>query len=308
MGALPDDVAATVRHQLGIVGRRQVRSLGLADDAVTRRCASGELERVLPATYRHHAAHRDASQFTIAVATWLGDAGALSHLTAARVRGVERIPEDGLVHVVTPHRWLSPHAGVRVARAPLPDEDVSLVGVLRVTTIERTLIDSAALLTEVRLVSAIESAFHQGVTDPVRLEAKLVEMGTRGRKHAGRIRRWLELRGDGPALQSELEVAAARILSTSGLPVPTRQHRVVVDGTPYDLDFAWPEEMVALECDGWSAHGGRLAFDADRVRRGAVESLGWRVIPGTWIEVHRHPERLIRRIREALRTARRPLH
>jgi very-short-patch-repair endonuclease len=215
---------------------------------------------------------------------------------------MDRIPDDGLVHVVTASRWLSPHPRVRVARAPLPDEHVIEIGLLRVTTPERTIIDCASLLTEARLISAIESAFHRGSTTPERLAEVLCDMGTRGRKGAGRVRRWLDVRGDGPALQRELEVVTARKLFASALPPPTRQHRVYVDGEPYDLDFAWPGRMVALECDGWGSHGGRQAFEADRVRWAAVESGGWRIIPVTWREIRQRPERIPRRVEVALRS------
>jgi very-short-patch-repair endonuclease len=137
---------------------------------------------------------------------------------------------------------------------------------------------------------------------PERLAEVLCDMGTRGRKGAGRVRRWLDVRGDGPALQRELEVVTARKLFASALPPPTRQHRVYVDGEPYDLDFAWPERMVALECDGWGSHGGRQAFESDRVRWAAVESVGWRIIPVTWREIRQRPERILRRVEVALRS------
>jgi very-short-patch-repair endonuclease len=300
------DCAALLRSQLGIITWDQSGGVGLSSSSLARRVERGELDRILPAVYRHAAAHRSPEQFILAVAAWIGDAGALSHLTSARLSGMERIPDDGLVHVVTPHRSARPHPAVRVARAPLPDEHVVSLGVLRVTSPERTIVDIAAMVSEARLISAIESAFRLSLTTPTSLRGVVAEMGTRGRKHAGRIVRWLDARGGGPALQSELEVVTWRALEASGLPLPVRQHRVQIDSEPFDLDFAWPDEHVAVESDGWSSHGGRLPFDDDRVRRAAIESVGWRIIPVTWTEIHQHRDRFLARVATALRSG--PLH
>ena len=46
------------------------------------------------------------------------------------------------------------------------------------------------------------------------------------------------------------------------------------------LDFAWPEEMVAVECDGgqWKSGGGRHNTDADREKLNTAASMGWLVL------------------------------
>jgi very-short-patch-repair endonuclease len=74
-----------------------------------------------------------------------------------------------------------------------------------------------------------------------------------------------------------------RLLVGSGLPRPVRQHQVEIDGKRYRLDFAWPSFRVAVEADGFAAHGARrMVFRADRRRSANLVSAGWRVVPVTW--------------------------
>ncbi len=46
------------------------------------------------------------------------------------------------------------------------------------------------------------------------------------------------------------------------------------------FDAAWPERMLAVECDGgqWKPGGGRHNTDADREKLNAAAVLGWRVL------------------------------
>ena len=67
----------------------------------------------------------------------------------------------------------------------------------------------------------------------------------------------------------------------ASLPQCVRQHWVLANGSRYRLDFAWPDERVAVECNGWEFHG-RERFDHDGERSADLASAGWRVIPVTW--------------------------
>jgi very-short-patch-repair endonuclease len=84
--------------------------------------------------------------------------------------------------------------------------------------------------------------------------------------------------GEGPASESRLETRVRRVLHGAGLR-PVRQHPVVVDGRRYRLDFAWPDLRLAVEPDGYAAHGSRAAFERDRRRWADLTSAGWRLVP-----------------------------
>ena len=71
---------------------------------------------------------------------------------------------------------------------------------------------------------------------------------------------------DEPPAESALEVLTARLLRETDLPKPRRQVAVTVSGARYRLDFAWPDERVALECDGRKWHEIESDFERDRQR------------------------------------------
>ena len=60
---------------------------------------------------------------------------------------------------------------------------------------------------------------------------------------------------------------AARSSATPGCREPVQQYPVRVDGRPYVLDFAWPEQRVFAEYYGLAVHSGAsaVAYDSDRL-------------------------------------------
>ena len=72
------------------------------------------------------------------------------------------------------------------------------------------------------------------------------------------------------------------MLTAAGLPTPLFEHRVVVDGHVYYLDLAWPERMVAVECNDAGSHDTPKAFRRDPMKRNRCERVGWRYLEFTW--------------------------
>ncbi|MGQ0824211.1 MAG: hypothetical protein ACT4OX_04105 [Actinomycetota bacterium] len=56
---------------------------------------------------------------------------------------------------------------------------------------------------------------------------------------------------------------------------------------------------LGLECEGFSVHGRRHAYDPDRARLRALAAAGWRVFPVTW-EATKQPDVLGGLVRAAL--------
>jgi very-short-patch-repair endonuclease len=128
----------------------------------------------------------------------------------------------------------------------------------------------------------------------------LDEVGARGRRGSASLQTLLANLADEPAAESALEVRVARLLRETDLPTPRRQLDVIVNGRRYRLDFAWPEFLLALECDGKKWHD----FERDRRRWSAITAAtGYRIVWATWARVSDEPERLIEEIR--LRVSRR---
>ena len=92
-----------------------------------------------------------------------------------------------------------------------------------------------------------------------------------------------------------------RLMKRAGL-TPTPQFEFRDDsGQPGHIDFAFPKESLAIECDGFASHGDREAFENDRMRMQRLVALGWRVFPVTWRHLEEQPKHVVERIREALK-------
>jgi hypothetical protein len=96
--------------------------------------------------------------------------------------------------------------------------------------------------------------------------------------------RALKVRGhdDSPAAR-ELGIA----LLEAGVPPFVTQHHVCIDGHDYWLDFAWVEDLVALEYAGQHEHGSTVdALHRDAMRRSRLTAAGWRVLDVTKVATH----------------------
>jgi G:T-mismatch repair DNA endonuclease (very short patch repair protein) len=99
--------------------------------------------------------------------------------------------------------------------------------------------------------------------------------------------------------ESPPETRLRLLMQRAGLPAPEAQYRVFDgDGFVARLDFAYPEQKLAIEYDGqWHAEPGRLGRDRRRLNR--LAEAGWRVLFVTAADMH-DPETLARRIARAL--------
>jgi very-short-patch-repair endonuclease len=86
-------------------------------------------------------------------------------------------------------------------------------------------------------------------------------------------------------MDSVAEGAFRRAIVGAGLPEPVPQHRVLVEGRAFYLDFAWPERRVALEVDSYRWHSGPQSFSRDFVRVNRLATLGWRVLRATPVDL-----------------------
>ena len=65
-------------------------------------------------------------------------------------------------------------------------------------------------------------------------------------------------------------------------------------------DFAWPDVMLMLECDGQRWHDPDDARARDRRRDNEAARLGWRVVRITWDDVLNRPASVVALVRDAL--------
>jgi hypothetical protein len=171
---------------------------------------------------------------------------------------------------------------------------------MRVTTPTRTIIDLAAVVDARSLRAAFESARRMRLTTVEHVARRFAAISGRGLPGGAALRRLLAQLDPSQPAGSPLEVVVAELLSSSDLPRPVAQHPVKVGGRRYRLDFAWPEQRVALECDGRLRHFEDSDFQNDRARWSSLAIDGWRIVFATWSDAHGRPEWLLGTLRLAL--------
>ncbi len=80
--------------------------------------------------------------------------------------------------------------------------------------------------------------------------------------------------------RSELEAGFLAACRTHEVPPPVLN----VEVAGLEVDCLWPEARLVVELDGFTHHGGRAAFERDRVRDLTLHDAGYRVVRLT----HRH--------------------
>jgi very-short-patch-repair endonuclease len=125
------------------------------------------------------------------------------------------------------------------------------------------------------------------------VERTRTELSRRGRDGAGVAGRILDERALGkvPA-HGQLEPRMARLLRREGLPAAVFQHRIHSPEGRFlaQVDFAYPELLLAIEVDGWASHGSPGAMGKDFVRQNGLVPYRWRVLRFTWAQVVHQPE------------------
>ncbi len=288
-------VADLAARQHGVVGRRQLRALGLGDDAIDHRHAAGRLHRIHRGVYAvGHAVISQEGRWAAAVLA-AGDGAVLSHASAGELwELLETAPRR--VEVIAPRQVA--HPAIRAHLGRLAPDEVSECRGIPVTTVARTLLDLAGELPVHRLERAAEEAERRRLTGGAGLDVLLDRHP--GRKGAAALRRIAESGRLDRVTRSDLEARFLSLLDAAGLPKPRVNMRVRAGGRAYELDCAWPHARVAVELDGHAYHSTRAAFERDRARDRALQAAGWRVIRVTWRQLRDEPEAVLADLRRLL--------
>jgi very-short-patch-repair endonuclease len=294
-------IAEIAALQAGQIHRDQLRSVGLSDDAIKRRIASGRLHRVQPCVFSvgHHRGDRCAA-FHAAVLT-CGDGAALSRRAAGT--HLDMTPAyRGLIEVTTPLQLRS-RSGIRMIRTDLPADEIIVHDGLPVTSPARTLFDLAGLLPERLLRRAAKEVEIHGPPEPL----SLVDLLHRHPRHAGAaaIRALIEA-GGAPVnvVMTDTEERFAELVREAGIEAPSHRYGLAAGGEWFEVDLAWPALRLAVECDS-SFHEGSFALDSDRNRDQCLLAAGWRVFRVTWWQLKRDPDLVLSRFLAVLDAARR---
>lgn len=258
---------------------------------LSRAVREGALQRVRRSIYAPptdmDAEARYLRQIAAACERWHDDC-AVSHVSAAVLHGIPvRRNVFDLIHLTRDgpgHGKVK--AGVRLHRATLAAHEVTVIGGLRVTSLERTLADLARREPyEWGVVAADAVLRRQGNLE---LLQDYVDEGRR-KPGNGRLRAVLafaDARSES-ALESMSRVSMAR----AGVPMPVLQRQITDPGGGWIAtgDFAWEDVRVIGEADGRAKYTGddtgKESADvimAEKTRDQALVRAGWRPTHWGW--------------------------
>jgi hypothetical protein len=171
-----------------------------------------------------------------------------------------------------------------------------------VTTVARTLLDLAGVVSPTHLRQAFEAADRLELLDMSALADLCKAPSNRAARGSGRLRSLLADRvGPVPETRSALEHRFLRACQRAGLPPPA----VNVPVSGLEVDALWPHERLVVELDGYAYHRGRAAFERDRRRGAALVLAGYRVVRITHRRLLNEPSAVAEEVRSLLGSARR---
>ena len=279
-------VSRVAGRQFNRISRAQLREAGLGADAIKHRVASGRLVIVEQGVFAVAPAldHDPWGRWMAAVLTHPGSV--LSHLCAAVAW--ELLTKQGQSITITrpgdggPRR----HGNLHVHRSGLLDGDVTSLNGIPITTVARTLLDIAGVVSDRALARAVREA--------VRLEqVTLHELVDAIGSHRGR--RGVRLLGETVARYSGLplqrarsgaEVRALEVLRDAGRPLPRLNTRIAGE----EADLSWRAWRLIVEIDGGPFH---LDKGEDERKENAWRDAGWTVSRLSSEHVYERPQRLI---------------
>jgi Transcriptional regulator, AbiEi antitoxin/Protein of unknown function (DUF559) len=272
-------VARLAARQHGVVEYSQLVDLGMSKHTIGRWVRAGRLHRLYRGVYAvGHPQLTREGRFLAAVFS-CGPGAVLSHESAAVLWGLRR-PRGPRIDVTVPApSGRRNRRVVIVHRSDLHPGEVRLRDAIPVTTPVRTVLDLADVLRRRPLERVLDEAFYLGLD----LEGLTPRRGRRG---LGLLTAVLAEHEAGTAwTRSGLEERMLALCRRAGLPPP------VVNGEVegFEVDFHWPRERLIVETDAWSSHGGRSAFERDRVKDAQLVEAGWRVVRITRARLAREP-------------------
>lgn len=270
-------VSRIAARQHGLIGGRQLATLGLDKGAVAHRVRAGRLHRIRAGVFAvgHTAITEEATLLAAVIAC--GSAAVLSHDHAAdhrRLLPPWMEPDVTAIHVtVPPHCGRGRRPGIAVHRSLLAPADRHENRAIPVTSPGRTILDLSAALD----LRALERLIDQALTDRRASLADLRAILGRRERRAGsaKLRQLIASseRFDS-VTRSELEERLLGLIRESGLPRPSVNVRVA----GLLVDASWAAERVVVEVDGYRWHRTRSRQESDRSRELRLRRAAWLVL------------------------------
>lgn len=291
-------VAGVARSQYGLVAVSQAAALGVGPRALQREAERRGAQRVHRGVYALQGVPRSYQRDLMAALLAAGPRSALSHETAAAVVGLHRARPRPIDLVVPMDRKAPQLTGVHARRSrTLTTVDIARTAGLRRTAVARTLCDLATL-DEGRLRELAAVALQSRQTTVERITSCSHRLGSH--PGAGRLADVLDqLRGT--SSDSGFERRARAWLCEEGLPPHPRLYPLrAEDDVLVELDIAYPEARVYVDCVGFPWHSLPSSLVRDALRDNGIAATGWRSLRLTEEQLAVRDPRFLRQLRGLL--------
>ena len=274
-------MAAMAQTTHGVVTRARLLGSGVTDREIEQRLNTGALIRVHRGVYRvGHVAPSAEARYLAAVLA-CGEGAVLSGRAAGYLLGLLK-GSPPPPEATTPTDRRVP--GIRTRRSRTQIESTRCRGI-PVTTVPRTLVDLAAVLTADDLARACHEAGVRHRTTPAMVEAVLA----RRPRIPGATKLRAILRGDVHVVLSKLEKRFLGRVREIRRPLP--QTNRPAGGRR--VDCRWPEHRLTVELDSYRFHHSRHAWEEDRRRERQAYARGDEFRRYTWGDVFEDPHQML---------------
>ena len=253
-------IESTARGQYGVFTYKQAREAGQSSRTIRRRVESGAWISLHQKVYTFAGMPASWHRDQIAACFWAKN-GAAAGRAAGFLHELSGC-ETPLIEVVTTERKIVSRCGIVLhVTKRLPREQVVVVKGIPCTSMERTLLDLAGIMTQRRAAIALDDALRRGQTTLGALDHCLYLTARRGRNGCGVLRRLVHERiGLPEPPNSGLETVIFEMIRASSLAMPNLQH-VVRDPAGQFIarpDFVYPAEKLIIQGHSKQWHWGWL--------------------------------------------------
>ncbi|TMC39185.1 MAG: DUF559 domain-containing protein [Chloroflexi bacterium] len=245
-------------------------------------------QRIGARLYRWKGASEDSWALVDAIRRTLPGSAVFVGRTAAWLHRLDVHPTNPVQVAVAE---LESRAGLEVRQSDVLDESEEIKGV-RVTTLDRTLLDLCAWLPAVEALVVLDMAITRTSTKHLNRYADAVN----GRAGASRLRQLAELAA--PA-ESPMETRLRWLLIDAGLPIPEVQTDLYDSSGQFvgRADLYYPQSHLVIEFDGGN-HRDRLV--SDNRRQNSLQQAGYRVLRFSSPDVYGRPNDVVGLVRAAI--------
>jgi very-short-patch-repair endonuclease len=303
-GVRNDKLGELARAQGGVFARWQAIELGFGYGTITRKLASRQWRRIMGCVLASATISLDDDAMEWAAYLACGVGAVLSGPSALRRHGLESPRPDDVQWVTVPAERHVSFKGVRLIREALPSEDVELVGGMRVTSVERSIVDTLRVFPVPIGQPLLDRALLRGWLTVEELTIRVHHFS--GRRGVARLRDQLDRVREGA--RSEAERRLHELLAAASITGWTADYKVYSDDGQLVavIDVAFAEDLVAVEIDGLAFHSDPGRFQRDRTRQNWLTNQGWTVLRFTWDDLTQRRRHVLHTIRAALRARQDP--